>query len=238
MRVNSRCRCRADVGVRRDQVARARQQIDEVERAGRRLQLPDSASVAPASSCCRQAARSASASLLELLQVGEERVARGEHVGARRRPCRTCSRCPCACATSRGRATRSTSRASQPSRSRWPNDCSSRICRLSRRTRVGVDEQVVALGRRRRRERRRGDAARRRARSISARAIERRPLPRLRESRATRPASRPALAQPLDRTVAVAAAERRRARPAQRAAHALGRISQRLLQPARGTRAS
>ena len=74
---------RAHLRVRPDQIARARQQVGEVEGAGRLLQPPDSAR--RAGQLLLQAARKIGVGVLaELLQVGEQSVARREHFGAGR----------------------------------------------------------------------------------------------------------------------------------------------------------
>ena len=230
MRVNFSCRWRrtSGVGLERDR-ARA-QQIGEVERAGRGLERLVPRRRARPAPAAGSAARSASASLLELLQVGEERVARREHLGARRRRRRTCSRCPSACATKPRSRTRSTSRASHhrdragrtTARAESAGSAGARASvstnRLSRSD-AGAGGQI---GERVQRRDEAVDLARRDRTAAAATA---------RESRAIRPACRPAPAQPIDRAVAVAAAERRRARPPQRAAHAFRRLLQRLLEP-------
>ena len=204
----------------RDQIARPGQQVGEVERAGRGL----SCLVAVGRSrqlLLQQCGEIGVGVLPELLQVGEQLVARGEHVGPRRGPAVLVP------LPFRGREkprsrTRSTSLASQPSRSASPNDCSSRICRLRRRT-ASVSMKKLS----------RGDDG---ASVRSANAMQRRDQrarSRRRDrtaggstgagSRATPPASRPALRSRSTGPSALAA-ERRRARPAQRPPHPFRRI--------------
>ena len=90
-------------GVGREQIARARQQIGEVERAGRLLERL--ISLGRARQLLLQRGGEVGVGVLpELLKIGEQRVARGEHLGAGHRIRRTCSRCPCGSARSRGRA--------------------------------------------------------------------------------------------------------------------------------------
>ena len=191
--------------VRLDQIAGAREQVGEVERAGRRLQRLIARRRA-GELLLKARGEVGVGILLELLQIGEQRVARGEHVGPRRRPCRTCSRCPSACARSRGRA-----------RDR-PAALPSRRDRAGRTTaRAGSDgsaagrasvSMIEVVARRRRGcavRSREIDAARATRRSISA---PRSNGGRRHGARKVAPLGQRAAgaAQPIDRTVAVAAA--------------------------------
>ena len=77
IRVNFRCRWPRTASLVADQIARPRQQIGEIERAGGRLQLPGTAPSRRRSSCCRHGREIGVGVAAELLQLGEERVARG-----------------------------------------------------------------------------------------------------------------------------------------------------------------
>ncbi len=214
--------------VRRDQIACVREEIDEVERARGRLQLPvtrgGSGQFLLQTDC-----KVGVGVLLELLQFGEERVACGQHVASIRvLPELVTTAFACA---------RQAAIAHEIDETRLP----AVVIRLAERRLqldltaepadgVGVDEQVVALGDRRRRKRR--QSMKQIERTADRRdAIEWRPPPRMRKL-APLGERAAGLAQPIDRTVAVAAAKSGRARPPQRAPESLRRPGERLLQPA------
>ena len=228
MRVNFCCRWRADAGVGLDQVARAGQQIREVEGAGRLLQLL--VALGRAGQLLLQARGEIGVGVLpELLEIVEQRVARGQHVGAGRVLAELV-----AAALPRAREAAVARQIDEPRFPAVEIALAERLLELNLPAeaahRVGVDVQVVA-----RRQGRRGEGGelmQRRDEPIDLRAaVERRPIPGVRE--VARLGQRPAgAAQAIDRPAAVAAAaERRRARPAQRAAQSFGRVLQRLLQP-------
>ena len=176
------------------------------------------------------AARSASASRRNCCTLGEERVARGEHLGPRDAG-RTGSRSPSASATARGRARdRPAATPTRPGRA-GRSDSSSRICRLSRRTPSRSIRRLSRCGSVARSCPRAGAAARPRA---SSRRRDRRArasrVREVRHSASVRPAPRSRSIGPSEAAVA----ERRRARAPQRAAHAVGRILQRAPAASRG----
>ena len=212
------------------QIARAQQQIDEVERAGPLLQLARSRRRRRRSSSCSSAARSAVGGALERVELGHQRL----RTPPRRRRAST----PAPYARSRPlRARRKFRFCARSIDARLPAVGIGGVEPLGGLDVVaqlahGVGVQIQRIARRARPTRQSAASSCTRAstRSQLGVAIERVAPPRAVE---VAPLGQLAAgpAKPLDRTVVVAAAVARPHAPPQRAPHAFGRLLELLVQP-------
>ena len=213
--------------IRAQQRPRPREQVGEVERAGRPLQVL--VAVGGAGELLLERRRQVGVGPpAKVLQVGEQGIARRED--GRPRDVRAVF---VAAAFAR---TRQAAIAHEVDQTRFPSieiHLAERLFEQNLAAEaahgVRVDEERVAAGRGPGRQV--GEGVQRCEQALDfGPAVERRPPPRLREVAplGQHPAG---AAQSFDRPAAIATLERGRARPSQRAAQALGRALQRLLQP-------